>query len=96
MTCCVAINAKEGDCWIQLVNCMVVFDVTQMSYQSSDSVYRACKVKQRKFSVNRAHSVIEGKIKKVSVNRAHSVIEGKLEKLVLTELTRSSKESWRN
>ena len=31
MTCCVAINAKEGDCWIQLVNCMVVFDVTQMS-----------------------------------------------------------------
>ena len=41
MTCCVAINAKEGDCWIQLINCMVVFDVTQMSYQSSGRVYRA-------------------------------------------------------
>ena len=23
MTCCVAINAKEGDCWIQLYNCLL-------------------------------------------------------------------------
>ena len=23
MTCCVAINAKEGDCWIQLSNCLL-------------------------------------------------------------------------
>ena len=23
MTCCVAINAKEGDCWIQLSNCVL-------------------------------------------------------------------------
>ena len=23
MTCCVAINAKEGDCWIQLFNCVL-------------------------------------------------------------------------
>ena len=67
-------------CWIQLVNCMVVFDVTQMSYQSSDRVYRAQKVSEAKFSVN----------------RAHSVNEGKSEKSVLTELTRLTKENQRN
>ena len=87
MTCCVSINAKEGDCWIQLVNCMVVFDVTQMSYQSSDRVYRAQKVSKAIYSVYRACKV---KQRKVSVNRAHSVIEEKMEKSVLTELTRSS------
>ena len=29
---CVAINAKEGDCWT-IAKLYVVFDVTQMSYQ---------------------------------------------------------------
>ena len=28
-------------CWIQLDNCKVVFDVTQISYRSSDKVYQA-------------------------------------------------------
>ena len=41
MTCCVAINSKEGDCWIQLIKLCVVFDVTQISYQLSVSACQA-------------------------------------------------------
>ena len=73
MTCCVAINAKEGDCWIQLVNCMIVFDVTQMSYQSLDRVYRAQMVSRVIDRVYRAQKVSEAVY---SVYRACSVIKG--------------------
>ena len=73
---------------------MVVFDVTQMSYQSSDRVYRAQMVSKVINSAYRACKVNKGKF---SVNRAHSVNEGKLEESsVLTELTRSSKKRRRN
>lgn len=40
--------------WIQLINCMAVFDVTQMSYHSSDIVYQAQKVKIAVYRVYRA------------------------------------------
>ena len=74
MTCCVAINAKEGDCWIQLINCKVVFDVTQISYQPSDRVYQASRALQRKFSPYRAQ---KENIGKYSVYLAGKVNEGK-------------------
>ena len=37
MTCCVAINAKEGDCWIQLSNCVLylMLHKCHTSYQST-------------------------------------------------------------
>ena len=86
MTCCVAIKAKEGDCWIKLDNCKVVFDVTQISYQSSDRVYQASRALQRKFSLYRAQKVNiavfslyrVGKVNegKISVHRARKVNEG--------------------
>ena len=82
MTCCVAINAKEGDCWIQLVNCMIVFDVTQMSYQSSDRVYQAQMVSKVIDRVYRAQKV---SIAVDSVYRACKVNKGSS---VFTELTR--------
>ena len=82
MTCCVAINAKEGDFWIQLDNCKVVLDVTQISYQSSDRVYQASRALQRKFSLYRAQKV---NIAVYSVYRVDKVNE---ENSVFTELTR--------
>ena len=87
MTCCVAINAKEGDCWIQLSKLCVVFDVTQMSYQPPISVYRALKVKEGRISVYRTLKVKEDKINvyralkvnegRISFYRVYSVIEGR-------------------
>ena len=73
MTCCVAINANEVDYCIQSVIGMNVIDVTQMSYQSSDRVYRAQKVSIVVYIVYRACKVNKGKF---SVYRAHSVIKG--------------------
>lgn len=36
MTCCVAINAKEGDCWIQLFegHCWISYVLSLMSHKS--------------------------------------------------------------
>ena len=67
----------------------VVFDVTQMSYHSSDIVYQAQRIRKEIYNVYRAKSGIKGLWQKVSVNRAHKVNE---EKLASTELTRSAKE----
>ena len=32
MTCCIAINFKEGDCWKQLINCVLSLTLHKMSY----------------------------------------------------------------
>ena len=66
----------------------VVFDVTQMPYQSLDSVYRAQTISKEIYNVYRANSGIKGSWQKVSVNRALKVNE---EKDSFHEPTQSSK-----
>jgi hypothetical protein len=55
-------------------NCKVVFDVTQISYQSSDRVYQASRALQRKFSLYRAQ---KANIAVYSVYLIEKVNEGK-------------------
>ena len=99
MTCCVAINAKEGYCWIVLSlmshKChtshqsyqSLVISVISLSSPSSDSDNRVHSVieENEAVSVNRAHSVNKGNMKN-SFYQDHSVIKGIMEKSVLTEL----------
>ena len=88
----------------------VVLDVTQMSYQSLVSIHQAQTVCNTIYNVNRIHLVIEeneansvhrapsvseGNVED-SVNQVYSIIEENLAKIVFTELTWSSKESWRS
>ena len=58
-----------------IIQLCVVFDVTQMSYQSSISVYQALKVNEGRINVYRAIKVNAGRI---SVYRALKVKEGKI------------------
>ena len=64
---------------------MVVFDVTQISYQSSDRVYQAQMVSKVIDRVYRAQKV------SVAVYRVYRALLYTTVKLVLTELTRVSK-----
>ena len=59
MTCCVAINAKEGDCWIQLI---IVYCPWCYTNVISDISHLPSSVIQQNtaVSVNRAHSVTKG------------------------------------
>ena len=88
MTCCVAINAKEGDCWIVLSLMSHKFHINYLS-QFTNLTHSS--KKNETDSDNRAHSVIEEN-EIDSDNRAHSVIKGIMEKSVLTELHSVSKE----
>ena len=41
LTCCVSINAKEGDCWIQLSNCVLslMLHKCHISYQTESTEF---------------------------------------------------------
>ena len=91
MTCCVAINSKEGDCWYIGKIC-VVFDVTQMPYQNAcllcytiaTELYDCILASD---SVYRAQSVgKEGFQRLPSTSVLYSVVT------VFTEITRLSKD----
>ena len=82
---------------------MVVFDVTQMSYQSSDRVYRAqmvSKVINRVYRAQKVSIAVDSVYRACKVNKGKSVFteltRSSKEKSVFTELTRSSKERRRN
>ena len=86
MTCCVAINAKEGDCWIQLINCVLslMLHKCHISHQT-ESVELKCLAQQLtestefRWSAKQFTESIEHSLRlhyKVSSYRAHSGIEG--------------------
>ena len=72
MLCCH--QCQRGRLLDTIDNCKVVFDVTQISYQSSDRVYQASRALQRKFSPYRAQKV---KIAVYNVYLVEKVNEGK-------------------
>ena len=69
----------------------IVLDVTQISYQSLDSVYRAQTVSKEIYRVYRAQRIHKAIY---NVYRANLGIEGNVARTDSTELTRSSKEMW--
>ena len=86
MTCCVSINAKEGDFWIVLSLMSHKFHINHQIV-STESRRLA---KERQFLPSSLGH--QRKYGKDSFYRAHSVIEENLAKIVSTEITRSSKE----
>ena len=86
MTCCVSINAKEGDCWIQLSNCVLslMLHKCHISHQSmSTELWR----------LNQAE-LVSIKLWRLKKEESVSTELWRLKKAesISTELTRSSKE----
>ena len=99
MTCCVAINAKEGDCWIQLFNYVfsLMLHKCHISYQIESTELRWS---AKQIIESTEHYTVEiifielTRVSKdfeeeVSVNRDTKVNKGKL---VSIEFARSEKE----
>ena len=74
MTCCIAINAKEGDCWIQLSNC-VLFLMLHKCHTSYLLVASKLRWYARWFSMSTEYSWTLPCAD--SVYRVHSGVEGK-------------------
>ena len=90
MTYCVAINAKEGDCWKQLSegDCWIQlfkYVLSLMSHNVILYINSMCLPSSvGQLSIYRVLLGVKGSMTEVSVNRASSVIK---EKLVSTEFT---------
>ena len=76
MTCCVAINAKEGDCWKQLINCVLslMLHKCHIRYQSFTELSHSAKCRRQFLPSALGH---QREVGEVSLHRAHSVIEEK-------------------
>ena len=83
MTCCVAINAKEGDCWIQLIIVYCPWCYTNVISDISHSPSSDIQQMQSQFLPNSLGH--RRKVGEVSFYRAHSVLT---RDSVLTEFTR--------
>ena len=99
MTCCVAINAKEGDFLIQLFNCVLSLMLhkchiswqtvlTELSWSAkkiSESTKHSWKLLYGN-SVYRAHSGIKGKLVKNSVDQVLMVNGGNLVRVSVNQV----------
>lgn len=104
MTCCVAINAKEGDCWIQLFNCVlslmlhkchISLPSSECSARQLDRVYRVQTVREASYRVYLAlQNAIPSSQSLPSSVGLRRICEGKsvfTEFAVLTEFSRLPK-----